>query len=41
MQLQRGQIKIFSIDTKDRQTDTFTKPLSNSQFEKLMKLIIG
>ena len=37
----KGQIKIFSIDTKEQQANIFTKPLPKPQFEKLGKLIMG
>ena len=37
----KGQIKIFSIDTKNQQADILTKPLPKVQFEKLRKEIMG
>ena len=37
----KGQIKIFSVDTKDQQADILTKLLAKLQFEKLRRLIMG
>ena len=34
-------IKIYTLDTKNRQADMFTKTLPKPIFEKLRKLIMG
>ena len=39
--VQKGLVKINSIDTKDQLADTFTKPLAKEQFELLRKRIQG
>ena len=39
--VQKGQVKINSIDTKNQLADTFTKPLPKYQFETLIKQIQG